>query len=123
RGDAGIVDEHSDGLIMLQDSFHPSEIRCVAEVHRQWSDRAPGVARQTSGGRLEPRLVAGHQDEVVVPLCEAVCIDGADARGVAGDEGSALRGGIAHALLLHGVAARAYYARSTSSSIFVSSPP
>src|SRR2546426_5083953 len=67
---------------------------------RSAASAAPGLAHQARGERLEPRLVAGHQDEVVATLREAVGIDGADARGGAGDEGSALRGGIAHDLLL-----------------------
>jgi hypothetical protein len=51
----------------------------VIEVRRQRSDRASGLACQAGGERLEPRLVAGHQDEVVATLCETVRIDGADA--------------------------------------------
>src|SRR5882724_12668806 len=80
----------------------------------QRSDRASGLARQAGEERLEPRLAAGHQDEIVATLCETavmICmnppraispvgIDAADAPRGAGDEGSALRGGISHALLL-----------------------
>src|SRR5262249_34241031 len=46
--------------------------------------------------------VAGGQDEVVATLGEAVGIDGADTRGGPGDEGGALRVGIAHVFLLRG---------------------
>jgi hypothetical protein len=52
----------------------------IIEVRRQRSDRAAsGLACQAGGERLEPRLVAAHQDEVVATLCETVRIDGADA--------------------------------------------
>ena len=77
--DAGIVDEHGDGLVLTQHALHLREIRLVAEVRSQRSDRASGLARQAGGEFLEPRLVAGHQDEVVATLCETVGIDGADA--------------------------------------------
>ncbi len=38
RADAGIVDEHGDGLIIPQQAFHLREIRLVAEVGAQRGD-------------------------------------------------------------------------------------
>jgi hypothetical protein len=78
-GDAGIVDEHGDGLVFPEGLLHLREIRLVVEVGRQQSDRASGLPRQADGERLEPCLVTGHQDEVIAALCETIGIDGADA--------------------------------------------
>ncbi len=45
--------------------LHLREIRLVIEVGPQRSDVASGLARQAGAERLEPCLVAGHQDEVL----------------------------------------------------------
>src|SRR5712664_4453625 len=91
RGDASVVDEHADARIASQRGLDLCEIRLVIEVRRQRSNRAPGLTRQALGERLERRLAAGHEDEVVAALCETVGIDGSDASRGAGDEGSAFR--------------------------------
>src|SRR6267143_1671552 len=94
--DAGVVDEHADARIASHRGFDRCEIRLVIEIRWQRSNRASGLTRQTLGERLERCLAAGHEDEVVATLCETVGIDGADAPGGAGDEGSAFR--ITHAV-------------------------
>jgi len=89
-GEAGIVDEHGDARIVLQLCFHPREILLVVDVRYDRRGAASGRAGKRCGERLEWRLAARYQDEIVSPLCETIRIDSSDAARGAGDEGCAL---------------------------------
>ena len=71
-GRAGIVDEHGDARIVPQRSLDLGELRPVAKVGGQYLSGPSRLARQTCRKGLQPRLIPGHQDEVVATLCEPI---------------------------------------------------
>jgi len=55
-------------------------------------DGAAGGGAEAGGESVEAGFVAGDEDEIVAATREPVCVDGADAGGGAGNEGSAFGG-------------------------------
>ena len=79
-----------------QQRFDAAEIGLVVEIGRDDVDRAAGLVGETLCQSVEALAVARHQDQVVAAPGEAIGIDGADAGGSAGDEGSAFGAGSGH---------------------------
>jgi hypothetical protein len=61
----------------------------LAEIGDEQLYLAAGLGAQTLGKRSKPLGIAGYEDEVMPATGEAICIDGANASGGAGDDGSA----------------------------------
>ncbi len=91
RADAGIVDKGGDAGVGLQHVRDAGEIRLVAEIRRDDLDRATGLVGEALGQFIETGLIAGHEDQVIAPACQAIGVDRTNARGSAGDQRSALR--------------------------------
>src|SRR5271166_1730512 len=72
---ARIIDKHGDARIAPQRGLDLGAFGLVAEIGRQYFDRPPRLVRQTSRKGPQPRLVPGHEDEVIVLLCETIGID------------------------------------------------
>src|SRR6266853_2110505 len=72
-------------MVMLGSSFSFASTRA-----RSCLLLTSGRAGERCGERLEWRLAARYQHEIVSPLCETIRVDCADAARGAGDEGGAL---------------------------------
>src|SRR6266404_3354823 len=73
--EAGIVNEHGDARIVLQLCLDSREIELVIDVRHDRNDVASGGAGKTCRERLEWRLAARYQDEIISPFCETIRID------------------------------------------------
>ena len=84
--------------VLLETRLDLASVGCIGEVGRQHLGSDSGLVLEPCGERFELGPVARHQDEIVAAPGQPVGIDGADARGGAGDEG----GAIDHCELLFG---------------------
>jgi hypothetical protein len=88
--DAGVVDQGGDALVVAQHLLHPGEVGAIGQVGGQDLDLAARLGGDPAGHGVQPRAVAGDQDQVVAALGQPVGIDRADAGRSAGDQGEAL---------------------------------
>ena len=82
----GVVDQHAYTRVFTQPRFDPSKGIGLGEVGDQHLDGNGEVLAQAGSQRLQARLVAGDQHQVVTALGEAFGIGGADTAGGTGDE-------------------------------------
>jgi hypothetical protein len=87
---AGIVHQHADAGVGLQQVLDAPQVRCIFEVGRHGLDDRRGFRLEARGQRIEPISIARHQDEVVAAARQAVRVSRADSRGCARDQRRAL---------------------------------
>src|ERR1700731_1921809 len=78
--------QQRNACVRAQRRLDPGQIRLVVEIGGDRLDGPAGLILQALGQDREPALAAGDQDQVVATLSQAVCVDGADACGGAGDQ-------------------------------------
>jgi hypothetical protein len=85
----GVVHQQGDAGVPAQHVFHGGQRGRLVQVGHQHLDRAAGAVADVARQVVQALAVAGHQHQVVAAAGQAVGVEGADARGGAGDEGGA----------------------------------
>src|SRR5579862_7652506 len=95
---AGIVHQRCNGSVGSKTVADALHIRMGSKVGLYGLNLAACSGSNLLGNVIELVLAACDQDQVVAALCKPVSIDGADACGSAGDEGSAFTGMVEHVI-------------------------
>ena len=84
--DAGVVDQHRDARVALEQHLDLRQVDRVEQVRGDGFDRTAGARGDVLRERAQPVCAARHEDEVVAGTGEPIGVDRADAGGRAGDQ-------------------------------------